>query len=135
PGRRHRWPGQLRPGRLRRALRGQPDKRRDPPDRRPVSAGEPVSRSLQLGTGLRYHVLEWGGDRPDLDHTVVLLHGFLDLAWSWEPTVRAGLAGRFHIVAPDLRGHGDTDWVGPGGTYHFLDYMADVEEIVGALGR
>ncbi|HLU66115.1 MAG TPA: alpha/beta hydrolase [Kofleriaceae bacterium] len=100
-----------------------------------MSAGEPVSRSLQLGTGLRYHVLEWGGDRPDLDHTVVLLHGFLDLAWSWEPTVRAGLAGRFHIVAPDLRGHGDTDWVGPGGTYHFLDYMADVEEIVGALGR
>lgn len=96
---------------------------------------EPVSRRVALGTGLSYHLLEWGGDDAGLDHTVVLLHGFLDLAWGWEATVRAGLAGRFHLVAPDLRGHGDSDWIGPGGYYHFVDYLADLEDVVRQVGR
>ena len=96
---------------------------------------DPVSRRVRLGTGLTYHVLEWGGDDPALDHTVVLLHGFLDLAWGWAPTARAGLAGRFHLVAPDLRGHGDSDWIGPGGYYHFIDYLADLHDLVGKVGR
>jgi pimeloyl-ACP methyl ester carboxylesterase len=84
---------------------------------------------------LTYHILEWGAEEPALDHTVVLLHGFLDLAWSWQPMVEAGLAGRFHVVAPDLRGHGDTDPVGAGGYYHFADYLADVEAVVAATAR
>jgi len=66
---------------------------------------------------------------------VLLLHGFLDLAWGWVATVRSGLAGRFHVVAPDLRGHGDTDWLGPGAYYHFVDYLADVDEIVRTFAR
>lgn len=94
-----------------------------------------MSRQVELGTGLRYHVLEWGADRPDLDHTVLLLHGFLDLAWGWAGTVRAGLAGRFHVIAPDLRGHGDTGWIGLGGYYHFVDYQADVDAIVRSFAR
>jgi pimeloyl-ACP methyl ester carboxylesterase len=96
---------------------------------------DPVARTLELGTGLRYHVLEWGADRPELDHTVLLLHGFLDLAWGWVETVRAGLAQRFHVVAPDLRGHGDSDWIGRGGYYHFIDYLADLDEVARLLGR
>ena len=92
----------------------------------------PVSRRLRLGTGLAYHVLEWPAES---DHTVLLLHGFLDIAWTWAPVVRAGLAGRFHIVAPDLRGHGDSDRVGAGGYYHFMDYLADVHELVGQVAR
>jgi pimeloyl-ACP methyl ester carboxylesterase len=100
-----------------------------------VPSPGPVSHRVELGTGLRYHVLEWGAEQPELDHTVLLLHGFLDLAWGWAATVRAGLAGRFHVIAPDLRGHGDTDWIGPGGYYHFVDYLADVDEIVRAFAR
>ena len=89
----------------------------------------PQSRKLQLPTGLAYHVLEWG--QADAEHTVLLLHGFLDHAWSWETVVDAGLgAGGFRLVAPDLRGHGDSDWVGAGGYYHFVDYLADVHELV-----
>ena len=42
----------------------------------------PRERSFDLATGLRYHALEWGGDDRDRDHTVVLLHGFLDLSRS-----------------------------------------------------
>jgi len=96
---------------------------------------DPVSRRVRLGTGLSYHVLEWGGDDPGREHTVVLLHGFLDLAWGGVPAARAGLGARFHLVAPDLRGHGDSDWIGAGGYYHFVDYLADVHELVGQVGR
>lgn len=95
----------------------------------------PRSRRVELDTGLGAHVLEWGGEDTSLDHTVVLVHGFLDLAWGWQPTVEAGLAGRFHVVAPDARGHGDSDRVGAGGYYHFFDYVADLASLVERVGR
>ena len=95
----------------------------------------PTSRRIALGTGLDYHLLEWGGDDPALTHTVVLVHGFLDYAYTWQDTVAAGLGGRFHLIAPDLRGHGDSDRIGPGGYYHFLDYLADLHEVIAQLGR
>jgi len=39
------------------------------------------------------------------------------------------------VIAPDLRGHGDSDWIGPGGYYHFLDYVADIDDVVAKLAR
>ncbi len=95
----------------------------------------PISRRIELSTGLSYHLLEWGADQPTLSHTVVLVHGFLDLAWGWEDTVRAGLSGRAHVIAPDMRGHGDSDRVGAGGYYYFTDYVADLASVVDQLGR
>jgi pimeloyl-ACP methyl ester carboxylesterase len=95
----------------------------------------PRSRRIALGTGLSYHLLEWGADDATLEHTVVLLHGFLDLSWAWQPTALAGLVGRFHVVAPDFRGHGDSDRIGAGGYYHFLDYLADLEDLLPRIGR
>jgi len=90
---------------------------------------------VPLATGLTYNVLEWGKDDPALDHTVVLVHGFLDFAWGWMPLVDAGLADSFHVVAPDMRGHGDSDRIGPGGYYHFIDYVADLASLVEKKGR
>jgi pimeloyl-ACP methyl ester carboxylesterase len=74
-------------------------------------------------------VLEWdaGGDT-----TFVLVHGFLDLAYGW-CEVAARLGG--HVLAPDLRGHGDSDWIGPGGYYHYLDYVADLDDVIARLAR
>ncbi len=95
---------------------------------------QPVSRRVSLSTGLRYHFLEWNG-AEEIDHTVVLVHGFLDLSWTWENVVSAGLAGKYHLVAPDLRGHGDSDRVGTGGYYHFMDYLADLEDFIAKVGR
>jgi pimeloyl-ACP methyl ester carboxylesterase len=92
-------------------------------------ATSPRSRFVELSTGLRYHLLEWGD--PDVgDTTCVLIHGFLDLAWGWDAMCRAGLADRFHVIAPDMRGHGDSDRVGPGGYYHFADYVADLASLL-----
>jgi pimeloyl-ACP methyl ester carboxylesterase len=94
----------------------------------------PRSRHVALGTGLRYHVLCWGPDEaaPADAPPVILLHGFLDMAWGWEETAR-DLAGPLRLYAPDLRGHGDSDPIGPGGYYHFLDYLADLHELIDAL--
>ncbi len=93
---------------------------------------QPKSRTIELATGLRYHVLDW---ESQSDHTVVLVHGFLDMSWGWQPMVDAGLGERFHVVAPDMRGHGDSDRAGPGGYYHFMDYLADLHYVVTQLGR
>lgn len=94
-----------------------------------------LSTRLQLSTGLTYHLLEWGAEDPARDHTVILLHGFLDFSRGWVETVEAGLGERLHVIAPDLRGHGDSDRVGAGGYYHFFDYLADLDALVQARGR
>lgn len=93
----------------------------------------PRSRRIALPTGLVYHLLEWGTE-PAHDHTLVLVHGFLDLAWGWS-AVAERLAARYHVVAPDLRGHGDSDWIGAGGYYHFFDYVADLDAVIARVGR
>lgn len=78
--------------------------------------------------GLPFAALEWGtpGGIPTL-----LVHGFLDHAGSWS-RVAERLDG--HVVALDLRGHGHSAWVGPGESYHFSEYVADVDALVAALG-
>ena len=64
----------------------------------------------------------------------MLVHGFIDLGAGWRE-VAERLATRVHVLAPDLRGHGDSDWIGAGGYYHFLDYVADLDEVIARLAR
>ena len=90
-----------------------------------------VDRSLSI-SGLRYHLAEWDGGG---DTTVLLLHGWLGFARGWDLVVEALPAQDWHLVAPDWRGHGDTEWVGAGGYYHFADYIRDLEQIVAAVAR
>lgn len=96
-----------------------------------MKSNEPRERVIEAN-GLRHHVLEW--DVAGADITVVLLHGFLDLAWSFE-RVALELAPRYHVIAPDFRGHGDTGWVGAGGYYYFPDYTADLARLLPRLWR
>jgi pimeloyl-ACP methyl ester carboxylesterase len=62
----------------------------------------------------------------------VLVHGFLDLAFGWHEVAPLLDA---HVIAPDLRGHGDSDWVGAGGYYHYMDYVADLDDVISKLAR
>ena len=100
----------------------------------PVAAPPPTSRRERLATGLEYHLLEWNADSKS-EHSVFLIHGFLDLGRSWQPVVESGLGAGLHLVAPDMRGHGLSDRVGSGGYYHFMDYLADLASLVEQLGR
>ncbi|HEU0029332.1 MAG TPA: alpha/beta hydrolase [Kofleriaceae bacterium] len=91
------------------------------------------SHTLALATGLRYHVLSWGDDHAG-DTTFVLVHGFTDLGFGW-CEVAPRLAAHGHVIAPDLRGHGDSEWIGAGGYYHFMDYVADLDDVIRQLAR
>jgi pimeloyl-ACP methyl ester carboxylesterase len=65
--------------------------------------------------------------------TVLLVHGFLDAGGSWD-LVAPQLAREGHeVIAPDLRGFGQSDAIGPGGYYHFADYVADLTELCDVL--
>jgi pimeloyl-ACP methyl ester carboxylesterase len=84
--------------------------------------------------GLKIHYLEWG---DQVGEPLILIHGFLDHARSWEPFVASmqkKSSGPTWIIAPDCRGHGDSGWVGAGGYYHFADYLLDLDCLIHALG-
>ena len=73
---------------------------------------------------LRYHVRLWGepaAGQPPL----VLLHGWMDVAASWQFVVDAMADERF-VVAPDWRGYGLTEGGGVD-NYWIADYLADLE--------
>lgn len=81
--------------------------------------------------GLRHHLVEHpAGERG----VVVLLHGYLDLARSFEEVIGALGAGGYRVIAPDFRGHGDTDRAPAGSYYHAMDYVADLDALLDALG-
>lgn len=88
----------------------------------------PTSHSY-MSQRLRLHYLDWGNaDAP----TLILLHGGRDHAHSWDWTARE-LRKDWHIVAPDLRGHGDSDW-SPDGSYQMHDYIYDFAQLIETLG-
>jgi 3-oxoadipate enol-lactonase len=61
---------------------------------------------------------------------VVLLHALGENSSDWEP-VASALAPPWRVYAPDLRGHGDSDWSGP---YTVEQLSADLEAFLDALG-
>ena len=90
---------------------------------------EPESRFFQ-SAGLRLHYVVWGDEsKPPL----LLVHGGRDHARMWD-FVAGALVDCFSIYAPDLRGHGDSDWV-VGGTYRLSDYVVDLVNLVEVLER
>jgi pimeloyl-ACP methyl ester carboxylesterase len=93
----------------------------------------PTARRLALATGIHYNVLEWAGP-TDANLTYVLVHGFTDIAYAWRG-VAEKLATRGHVIAPDLRGHGDSDWISGGGYYYFMDYVADLDDVIRQCAR
>lgn len=82
-------------------------------------------KTLQA-SGLSHHVVEWGSG-PE---TIVLCHGFLDFAWSWRWVAEQLADAGFRVVAFDWRGHGESEWIGPGGYYHFPDYVRDLAALL-----
>ncbi|HEX7822580.1 MAG TPA: alpha/beta hydrolase [Sphingobium sp.] len=78
---------------------------------------------------LRLNYVDWGNpDKPLL----LLIHGGEDHARSWD-WVAERLRDDWHIICPDLRGHGDSDW-SPDGAYT-MEYMAcDLANLVAHLG-
>jgi pimeloyl-ACP methyl ester carboxylesterase len=79
--------------------------------------------------GLDVHYLDWGnaGAPP-----VVCVHGYTSSAQAFNAFARH-FHDRFHIVAPDVRGHGESAW-SPGGAYQYRDQVGDLAGFVDRLG-
>ncbi len=77
---------------------------------------------------LRLHYLDWGSPQKPL---LLLIHGGRDHAHNWDWVARE-LRLDYHIVAPDLRGHGDSAW-SIGGMYTQSDFVLDMVQLLKAI--
>ena len=83
------------------------------------------SRCEQLPiNGLAYNVRHWGPDDAPL---LLILHGWMDSSASFQFTVDA-LRQSWHVVAPDWRGYGQSEWLNH--RYWFADYYADLDALL-----
>lgn len=74
---------------------------------------------------LTLNYLDWGNPDAPL---LVLVHGGMDHARNWDWVARE-LRDDWHIICPDLRGHGDSAW-SPDGSYSMPYYVADLAQLI-----
>ena len=90
---------------------------------------KPSRSQLVALRGMQHHVLTWGDpSAPKL----FMLHGWMDVGASFQFLVDA-LSRDWHVIAPDLRGFGDSQWQAQG--YWFHDYIADLEALIDHYAR
>ena len=86
----------------------------------------PRSEFVPIRT-LRYHVQTWGAPGPG-KVPLVMVHGWMDVAASWQFVVDAFAQDRY-VIAPDWRGYGQTE-VPDTDNYWFPDYLADLDFLI-----
>ena len=90
---------------------------------------EPISQ-YYYSHRLKLHFWDWGDNgKPNL----LLLHGSRDHARSWDVIAEA-FRRDFRVVAPDLRGHGDSGWA-PGSMYSIPEFVLDLSALIDIVGR
>lgn len=83
----------------------------------------------QAVPGARLHYVREGAGPP-----IFLLHGWPEFWWTWHRNIPA-LAERFDVVAPDLRGFGESRTAEPGATPpDAAIHAADILALADALG-
>lgn len=90
---------------------------------------QPTSRYF-TSQNLRLHYLDWGNAGAPV---LILQHGGFDHARSMDWIARE-LAADWHVIAPDLRGHGDSDW-SVDAAYNMAAYILDFVNLVETLGQ
>jgi esterase len=92
-----------------------------------LQSQQPAERFITVN-GLRIHYLEWGStDKPPL----IMLHGIGRVAHTFDH-IAPQFASRYHVMAVDMRGHGDSAW-DPKGAYLVEDYVKDIEGLAQQL--
>ncbi len=84
----------------------------------------PTSR-IFFSQRLRLHYVDWGNPTAP---PLLLVHGGRDHCRNWD-WVAEQLSSQFHIIAPDLRGHGDSQW-SVDGTYMMAGYIYDLAQLI-----
>ena len=81
----------------------------------------------ELGGGFRLHWVE-AGKGP----LVMLIHGFPETWWSWRHQIAPLAAAGFRVIAPDLRGYGESHSDGP---YDLDSIVGDLCKLIESLGE
>ncbi len=76
--------------------------------------------------GGAFHIARVGRGEP-----LILLHGWPEFWLTWEPVMQI-LADRYQVIAPDLRGFGNSSK--PPGPWGAADHAADMLAVIQALG-
>ena len=93
-----------------------------------TTTAQPKNAQVAIG-GLELHYLDWGNaEAPPL----VCVHGYTSSADAFNGFARR-FRDRFHIVALDVRGHGESAW-SPSGAYTYRDQADDLAAFVYRLG-
>jgi esterase len=87
-----------------------------------------TSCRFTTSNGLTIHYLDWGNSQAQ---PMVLLHGIARTAHSFDHWA-LHLSDRYHLIAVDMRGHGESDW-DPQGRYMVDDYYSDLAELIAHL--
>ncbi|MDX7951828.1 alpha/beta hydrolase [Lichenihabitans sp. Uapishka_5] len=85
----------------------------------------PIHHHTVHANGIRQHYLDAGEGPP-----VLLLHGFPETSFAWRHQIPA-LSARYRVIAPDLRGYGETDKPATG--YDKRTMARDLVELMRAL--
>lgn len=86
-------------------------------------------RSLFVEGSPRLHCLEWN---PDGAATILLLHGNTANAWWWAQ-MAVSMPPAYRLIAIDLRGHGESEWVRPA-AYGPANHADDLARLIETLG-
>src|SRR4029079_16322990 len=80
--------------------------------------------------GIKIHVAEAGAGP-----LVVLCHGFPESWYSWRHQIGALADAGYHVVAPDMRGYGQTDRPDAIDQYSIFHLTGDMVGVLDALGE
>jgi pimeloyl-ACP methyl ester carboxylesterase len=89
-----------------------------------LNSSGPTSR-IYFSQRLRLHYVDWGNPTAP---PLLLVHGGRDHCRNWD-WVATALRRDWHVLAPDLRGHGDSQW-SPDGNYSTSAYIYDLDQLI-----
>ncbi|MDZ7951464.1 alpha/beta hydrolase [Nostoc sp. DedQUE09] len=89
-----------------------------------------INHRLIETNGIKMHIAEQGQG-----NLVILCHGFPECWYSWRHQLVALAEGGFHVVAPDIRGYGQTDQPESVEAYNILELTGDIVGLIHALDQ
>lgn len=79
--------------------------------------------------GMKIHIAEAGAGP-----LVLLCHGFPECWYSWRHQIKALSEAGYHVIAPDMRGYGQTDRPSAIDQYSLFHLVGDMVGLVDAMG-
>jgi pimeloyl-ACP methyl ester carboxylesterase len=89
-----------------------------------------IYHKFAIINGITYHFAE-AGKGPLL----ILVHGFPELWYSWRHQLPTLSKAGYRVVAPDLRGFGQTEGTDNLSDYSLFNYAKDIKELIDYLGN